>query len=176
MQSSCIQNHKCKLQLKYKSCVLLFFNKALANTEWQILGLTCCLFSLQLNSVYPMVYAFINRTVPSLWLYFCRAKAIKHTHKTFGVSEKYTSLIFYPTENIMEKAKCFHPKQILCFRFFFFFCLLSSTSNEDAVSTDSKHILLQVSLSSGSKFLKSKAFYGKLNIRKREKNSMIKLK
>lgn len=119
MQSSCIQNHKCKLQLKYKSCVLLFFNKALANTEWQILGLTCCLFSLQLNSVYPMVYAFINRTVPSLWLYFCRAKAIKHIHKTFGVSEKYTSLIFYPTENIMEKAKCFHPKQILCFRFFF---------------------------------------------------------
>lgn len=118
MQSSCIQNHKCKLQLKYKSCIL-FFNKALANTEWQILGLTCCLFSLQLNSVYPMVYAFINRTVPSLWLYFCRAKAIKHIHKTFGVSEKYTSLIFYPTENIMEKAKCFHPKQILCFRFFF---------------------------------------------------------
>lgn len=71
----------------------------------------------------------------------------------------------------------FPSKANLMFQFFFFFfCLLSSTSNEDAVSTDSKHILLQVSLSSGSKFLKSKAFYGKLNIRKREKNSMIKLK
>lgn len=175
MQSSRIQNHICKLKLKYKSCVLHFFNKALTDTEWQILSLTRCLFCLQLISVYPMVYAFINRTVPSLWLYFCRARAIKHTHKTFGVSEKYTSLIFYPTESIREKSQMFPSKANLMFRIFFSFCSLLSTSNEDVVSTNSKHILLQVLRSSGSKFLKSKAFYGKLNVRWREKN-MIKLK
>lgn len=64
--------------------------------------------------------------------------------------------------------------KVFCFRNFFPLCLhFSSPCNENAVLTNCKHVVLKVSFSYESKFLKSKGSYGKLNASLKDRKPMI---
>jgi len=57
-QNSYSQNLKCKSPFKSNGCTL-FFDKALTDTEWQIIAFTRCLFSLQPGSPFLFILCYM---------------------------------------------------------------------------------------------------------------------